>query len=435
MTAATFAAADATADTADTTETADPTDTAVIDLTDVELFAQNLHHAAFRRLREQSPVYRNPSADGTAFWALTRYDDIMAAYIDHDAFSSIHGAILGGSFRTGGDTASGEMLVASDPPRHRILRRVMHPAFAPAMVERIQHSVRTLLAEAMLGFRAAGGCDFALDFAPLLPIGALMAMFSIGADDARHVVGLTRRMVGYRDAALCDLSGDERLRLAHAQSEIFEFFADLLDERCDATGDDDVVGMLRRAEINGEPLTDAQLLYNCMNIAVGGNETTSYTICSGFLALLENPHEWQRLRAEPALLPGALDEMLRWGSTNAYVQRVTTRDVVVGGTAGTERVEIAAGETVTLWNVSANRDPAHFPDPDRFDITRSPNRHLSFGSGVHRCIGAPAGNVELAEACHVLLDSGLDFRLAGDPVRLRSNFILGFTSLPVELGA
>lgn len=410
--------------------------TAVIDLTDVELFAQNRHHEAFRRLRAESPVYRNPSADGTSFWALTRYDDVVAAYVDHDAFSSMHGAILGGSFRTGGDTAAGEMLVASDPPRHRILRRIVHPAFSAAMVERIRLTVRTLIDQALHEIRAAGGCDFALDFAPLLPIGALMAMFRIDAADARHVVGLTRRMVGYRDPALCDLSGDERLRLAQAQSEIFEFFADLLDERGDAAGDDDVIGMLRRAEINGEPLTDAQLLYNCMNIAVGGNETTSYTICSGFLALLENPGEWLRLRAEPArLLPGALDEMLRWGSTNAYVQRVTTRDVVIPGTGGAADTEIAAGEIVTLWNVSANRDPAQFPDPDRFTIARSPNRHLSFGSGVHRCIGAPAGNVELAEACRALLDSGLDFRLAGDPVRLRSNFILGFTSLPVEIGA
>ncbi|GAA1983359.1 cytochrome P450 [Catenulispora subtropica] len=409
------------------TATATATATTTIDLTDVELFAANRHHDAFRRLREEAPVYRNPSADGTEFWALTRYDDILAAYIDHDTFSSMHGAILGGSFRQGGDTASGEMLVASDPPRHRILRKVMHPPFAPAMVQRIQESVRTLLTRAVRDLREAGGCDFALDFAPLLPIGALMAMFTIGAAEARHVVGLTRRMVGYRDAALCDLSGDERLRLAHAQSEIFEFFADLLDERGDATGDDDVIGMLQRAEINGEPLTEAQLLYNCMNIAVGGNETTSYTICSGFLAFLENPREWNRLRAEPALLPGALDEMLRWGSTNAYVQRVALRDVVVAGTA------IAAGDVVTLWNVSANRDPSQFPEPERFDITRSPNRHLSFGSGVHRCIGAPAGLVELAEAVCALRDSGLGFRLAGDPVRLRSNFILGFTSLPIEI--
>ncbi|GAA2048388.1 cytochrome P450 [Catenulispora yoronensis] len=427
ITATAVATATATAAAAAVTDTSVSTP---IDLTDVELFASNNHHAAFRRLRAESPVYRNPSADGTSFWALTRYDDITAAYIDHDAFSSLHGAILGGSFRTGGgDTASNEMLVASDPPRHRILRRVMHPPFGPGMVERIQHSVRTLVSRAVDDLRADGGCDFALDFAPLLPIGALMAMFSIGVEEARHVVGLTRRMVGYRDAALTDVSGDERLRLAHAQSEIFEYFADLLDERGDATGDDDVVGMLRRAEINGEPLTDAQLLYACMNIAVGGNETSSYTICSGFLALLENPQEWARLRAEPTLLSGALDEIMRWGSTNAYVQRVTTRDVVVRG------VPIAAGEIVTLWNVSANRDPDQFPDPDRFDITRSPNRHLSFGAGVHRCIGAPAGNVELTEAFHALLGSGLEFRTAGDPVRLRSNFILGFTSLPIEIGA
>jgi cytochrome P450 len=402
--------------------------TAVIDLTDVDLFAGNRHHEAFRQLREHAPVYRNPSADGTAFWALTRYEEVLAAYRDHDIFSSRHGAILGGSFRTGGDTASGDMLVASDPPRHRMLRRVMHPPFSPVMVGRIAAQVRTLLDRAIGGLRTDGGCDVALDFAPLLPIGALMALFGVGTDDARHIVGLTRKMVGYRDAIVSELSGDERIRLAHAQSEIFEYFADLLEERREATGRDDVIGMLLRAELNGQPLDDTQILYNCMNIAVGGNETSSYTTCSGFLAFLEHPGEWQRLRTEPGLLPTALEEILRWSSTNAYVQRIATRDTSAGG------VPIAAGDVVTLWNVSANRDPSQFPDPDHFDITRSPNRHLSFGSGIHRCIGAPAGNAEITEAFAALIRSGMNFRLAGEPVRLRSNFILGFTSLPIEIG-
>jgi cytochrome P450 len=374
-------------------------------------------------------VYRNPSADGSWFWALTRYEDVLAAYRDHDTFSSAHGAILGGSFRTGGDTASGDMLVASDPPRHRLLRRALHPPFGPAMVQRVTDQVRRLVRDGVERMRAAGGGDIALDFAELLPIGALMALFGVGHDDARHIVGLTRRMVGYRDSILSDLSGDERIRLAHAQSEIFEYFAELLEERRDQPERDDAIGMLLRAELNGRPLDDEQLLYNCMNIAVGGNETSSYTTCAGFLALLEHPDAWRRLRAEQGLLPSALEEILRWSSTNAYVQRVAVRDTRI------RDVDITRGDVVTLWNVSANRDADQFPDPDRFDITRSPNRHLSFGSGIHRCIGAPAGTAELAEAFSALLDSGLEFRTAGDPVRLHSNFILGFTSLPVEIVA
>ncbi|MEV7124415.1 cytochrome P450 [Streptomyces sp. NPDC093260] len=400
-----------------------------VDLTDVAPFAAGRHHEVFRRLRAEAPVYRNPSADGPGFWALTRYEDVLAAYRDHDTFSSAHGAILGGSFRTGGDTASGDMLVASDPPRHRLLRRALHPPFGPAMVERVTDQVRRLVRDGVRRMRAAGGCDIALDFAPLLPIGALMALFGVGPDDARHIVGLTRRMVGYRDPVLSDLGGDERIRLAHAQSEIFAYFADLLEERRDRPERDDAVGMLLRAELNGRPLDDEQILYNCMNIAVGGNETSSYTTCAGILALLEHPDAWRRLRAEPGLLPSALEEILRWSSTNAYVQRVAVRDTRI------RDVDIARGDVVTLWNVSANRDADQFPDPDRFDITRSPNRHLSFGSGIHRCIGAPAGTAELTEAFSALLDSGLALRTAGEPVRLHSNFILGFTSLPVEIVA
>ncbi|MGW0067106.1 cytochrome P450 [Streptosporangium sandarakinum] len=399
-----------------------------VDLTDVRLFAENRHHEAFRRLREESPVYWNPCADGTGFWALTKYDDVLAAYHDHEVFSSAHGAILGGSFRKGGDTASGEMLVASDLPRHRMLRRAMQTLFNPTTVNRMANQIRVLLNRAVINIRDAGGCDFALEFTPLLPIGALMTLFGIGHDDARHIVDLTRKMVGYRDAALSDLSGDERIRLAHAQSEILEFFADLLEERR-ANSTDDVIGLLLRSDVNGEGMSDSQIIYNCMNIAVGGNETSSYTTCSGFLALLENPGEWHRLRADPGLLPTAIEEMLRWSSTNAYVQRIAVRDTVVRHT------RIAAGDAVTLWNVSANRDPEQFPEPDRFDITRTPNRHLSFGYGIHRCIGARAGNAEINEAFTALLRSGLDFELKDDPTRLHSNFILGFTSMPIEVSA
>jgi cytochrome P450 len=398
-----------------------------IDLTDAGIFARNRHHDAFRQLREHAPVYRNPSANGADFWALTRYEDVEAAYRDHDVFSSRHGAILGGSLRTGGDTASGEMLVASDPPRHRMLRRIMRPAFSPAMVSKVRTRIRILLDRAISEMWRDGGCDFAIDFAPLLPIGALMAMFNVGVNDARYIVDLTRKMIGYRDPVLSDLSGDERIRLAHTQSRIFEYFADLIDERRAATDGGDVVAMLLRARFNGRPLDDAQILYNCMNIAVGGNETSSYTACSGLLALLAHPGEWKRLRAERQLVPTALDEILRWSSTNAYVQRVATCDTSICGTL------IAAGDVVTLWNVSANRDPSQFPDPDRFDVSRAPNHHLSFGSGIHRCVGAPLGNAEIAEAFNVLIGSGLDFRLGGEPIRLQSNFILGFTSFPIEV--
>ena len=353
---------------------------------------------------------------------------MLWAYRNHETFSSVRGAIVGGSFRSENDTAANRMLVASDLPRHRMLKQVLQPAFAGAMVDAVAEQVRQLLDTAVAGLVSRGGGDFATDIATELPAGALMTVMGIGYGDAHDLIKMTRRMVGYRDEAFVDLGGDVRVRLAWLQAEIFDFFADLLADRRRRPGDD-LVSILLRARVNNRPLSDEDIFFNCMNVAVGGNETSSYTVCTGLLALTENPDEYDRLAATPGLLGSALEEMLRWGSTNAYVQRVATRDVQ------RHDVTIRAGDSVTLWNVSANRDEAQFPDPYRFDVGRSPNRHVTYGSGIHRCIGAPVAQTEMSLLFERLLALGVRLRLDADVRRLRSNFILGITSLPVRVGA
>lgn len=395
----------------------------VVDLTDVDVFVEDRHHEVLTWLRAHKPVYRNPLPDGTGFWALTRYDDVVAAYSDPTTFSSLGGAMLGGSFRNDADTASGKMLVASDPPRHRMLRKIMHQAFTPAVVARVGEEVSRLVDEAVARMLADGGCDFATDIAPRLPAGALMAMLGLSYDEACHLIGLTRQMIGYRDPTLVDTTGDDRLRLAETQAEIFEFFVDLLHTR--GPGGNDLLGVLTSAELNGRRLTEDEILYNCMNIAVGGDETSSYTACAGMLALTEHPEQFRLLVNHPSQLDSAVNEMLRWASTNAYVQRIATRDVELAGEL------ITAGDVVTLWNVSANRDERHFPNSHRFDVTRTPNRHLSYGVGIHRCIGAAVAHVELSTLFSRVCTTRRSFVLAGEVGRLRSNFILGTTRLPL----
>ncbi|MFE5212394.1 cytochrome P450 [Streptomyces sp. NPDC056600] len=397
-----------------------------IDLTDVDLFVRGDHTAAFAKLRAEQPVYLNEGADGSRFWALTRYDDVMWAYRNHEAFGSGRGAIVGGSFRSEEDTSAGRMLVTTDLPRHRMLKQAIHPSMSPGVAKRVAAQVAELLAGALERIRADGGCDFATDVAPELPAGALMVVMGISHEQAHHLIGLTRRMVGYRDEIFVDTGGDQRLRLAWLQAEVFEFFADIVAERRRNPGDD-LISNLLRAEVNGRRLNEEEIFYNCMNVAVGGNETSSYTACTGLLALMDHPEQYQRLRESPQLVGTAVEEMLRWSSTNAYVQRVAKHDVERGG------VRIEAGESVTLWNYSANRDEAQFQDPHLFDITRTPNRHLTYGSGLHRCIGAPIAQAELSLLFDQLNASGLRFGLAGEVRRLRSNFLLGITRLPVEV--
>ncbi|WP_431897551.1 cytochrome P450 [Micromonospora haikouensis] len=397
-----------------------------VDLTDVDLFVRGAHTDVLAQLRATGSIYWNEGVDGSRFWALTTYADVLWAYREHTLFGSERGAILGGSFRSETDTAGGKMLVASDLPRHRLLKQQIHPGLSASVVSRVAVQVGELLDRALDRAARAGGCDFATEIATEMPAGALMVIMGIGHEEAHELIGLTRRMVGFRDEVFVDTGGEERLRLAWLQAEIFEFFADVLRQRRAQPGDD-FVSLLLKARINGRPLSEEEIFYNCMNLAVGGNETSSYTACSGVQAFAENPDQHALLLRNPDLMPGAIEEALRWASVNAYVQRVAKQDVTRGG------VLIREGDSLTLWNVSANRDEAQFPEPERFDITRNPNRHLSYGAGIHRCIGAPVAQAELNLLLRRVLLSGLRFELVGAPRRLRSNFILGTTSMPVAI--
>lgn len=396
----------------------------VVDLTDIDRFVRSEHHAMLAELRERDELHWNPLGDGGGFWALTRYDEVASAYLDHTSLSSAGGAMLGGSFRSEADTAANRMLVASDPPRHRLLRQQMHPIFSASVGELAAAQIAVLLDDAFDRMLEAGGGDFAQDVAVQLPAGALMAMLDIGHSDAVHLVQLTRRMIGFRDPHYVKDGADERLQLASVQSEIFGFFEDLIDDRGAREGDD-VVSVLLRARVNGRPLSHEDVLYNCMNVAVGGNETSSYSACAGIEALMRNPQQYDRLLQHAEAPEPLLDEILRWSSTNAYVQRIATRDIEIRGS------KVRAGDSVTLWNVSANRDETRFADPNAFDIDRAPNKHLTFGTGVHRCIGASLGRAELKVTFDRLVRRRIRFAPDGGPTRLRSNFILGITHLPV----
>jgi cytochrome P450 len=399
---------------------------ATVDLSDVDIFVDGRSAAVFRQLREHQPVYRNITSDGTAFWALTRYDDVLWAYRNHSVLSSRNGAILGGSFRSDGDSASGKMLVAADLPRHRLLKAVVQPALSAAVVERIGRQVGTLVERAIQRLTSDGGGDFATDLAAELPAGALMVIFGISHAEAHELIELTHRIVGVRDELFFSADTPAALRLAWAHAQVFDVLAELVERRRRASADDYISALLA-ARVNGRPLTEEEVIYQGLNMAVGGNETSAYTASAGLHALMEHPASYERLLAEPALLPTALAEMLRWGTANAYVLRVSIEDIVV------RDVLIPAGSPVTLWNASANRDERQFEAADTFRVDRSPNRHLAYGAGLHRCIGAPVAYMELSTLFSALLASGVRLAPAGPVRRMRSNFIQGFVRMPVTV--
>jgi cytochrome P450 len=393
-----------------------------IDLTDLDLFTHGDVRAAFALLRRHDPVHWNETGDG-GFWVLTRHDHVAAAYNDTARLSSRHGTVLGGSYRRSADSAGGQMLIASDPPEHRLLRQQVHRAFLPGMLDRAAVAVRRYLDDALDRLTETGTADFA-ELALELPRGLLAAMFGLDRDEATRLLGLTRRMIAFRDPGYS--GGDEALTLAAAQVEIFDMMTDLMAGRRREPGDD-LVSILLAARINGRPMTDGEILYNCLNVAVGGDETTPFTAASAVETFAAHPEQYDRLLAHPEMIDTALHEIFRWTSTNSYVQRTARTDLEIGGRA------IGAGQSVTLWNVSANFDESVFPRAEVFDIGRDPNRHLAFGSGPHRCIGLSAAWIELKILLEALIERRLVLAVAGPVRRLRSNFMLGPTSLPVRV--
>jgi cytochrome P450 len=397
-----------------------------IDLASTELFAEGDCLAAFRWLREHAPVYWNPTADGGGFWALSKYHDVVDVYMHPETYSSAHGTMLGGSHRNEVDSAAGHMLIVTDPPRHRYLRQQVHRAgFGPSAIARIREGVGRTLDTALDRLVANGGGDFATDIAVSLPAGALDGMMGLSPEQAARLLRLTRTMVGFRDSEYqCGLNSAETLLESH--SEIFELFTEVMEDRRRNPGDD-LVSELLTAEVNGVPMTEAEILYNCLNVAFGGNETTAHAASYGLLRFFDNPDQEQRLRDNPALLETAVEELFRVTATNTYVKRTTTRPVVIRGQ------EIEAGQAVTIWNTSANYDEDVFADPDRFDVGRTPNPHVTFGVGRHHCIGASVSRLEITTLLRRLAERDIRLRPAGPVERLYSNFALGVRHLPVEV--
>lgn len=405
-----------------------------ISLSSPDLFREPGHDSLFAELRaKEGLTWCTPEDGSKPFWSVTRYADIAAAYADSEGLSSEAGAVGRGSFHSEVDSAAGKMLVASDPPIHSELRAAMRPAFAPTAVRDIGELIRTGLEQRWQQAADDGGCDFARDVAPELPRAALRVLFDIDEEQADHLLGLTARVIGFRDDSVLGLHPaagiqDEAIRLALLQGELMEFFINLVDRYRRAPSPCPAASYVNPVE--GQPdLSDELVIYNLMNLAIGGNETTQHTASHGLLALLSRSVSYDRLRNPATDADHVSREMIRWASVNAYVSRIATRDLVVGGTS------ISAGDTVFLWNYSGNRDPEKFSEADTFSLDRAVTGHLSFGTGIHRCIGQMLGTVELRVLVESLRNLPFRLRAGGAETYLRSNFIRGVTSCPVEVAA
>ncbi|MEU8180863.1 cytochrome P450 [Micromonospora sp. NPDC049044] len=387
------------------------------DLADPDLYADGDPHAVWRRLRAEQPLFWNEQEGRPGFWAVTKYDDAMRIYKDPATFSSARGILLG-TAQGRGDPAGGKMLALTDPPRHGQLRALVNRWFTPGAVSQLEEAMRRIARRLVDAAVARGDCDFVRDVAGPLPVHVICWLLGVPRADRDMLYELTSRAFGVED----------RAGQSAAHQNILLYFMELAEQRRLAPADD-LVSVLVEATVEGKPLTDTEVLLTCDNLLVGGIENVRHAAAGGILALLDHPGELRRLRADPSLVPSAIEEILRWTSPATHIVRTVRREVQLRGRT------IDPGSLVTIWNPSANRDEDVFPDADRFDVGRTPNRHLAMGVGEHFCIGAGVARQELRVLVEELLAGTAAIELAGAPVRLRSCEINGFERLPVKLVA
>jgi len=392
-----------------------------VDLTNPDFFAAGPPHEAFRLLRRESPVHLHRDPAGDPFWVITRYKDIWDVSVDQKTFSSARRGTILRKWTEEEAEANATMMLNMDPPRHTKYRRLVNMGFSPKMTNRLETHIREMAKGIVDRIAARGSCDFVTDVAAELPLQVIVEMMGVPIDDRHKIFEWSNIMIGSDDP---ELSGSvEAPKVAAFQ--MYAYAQELADKRR-AEPKDDLVSVLLEAEVEGEKLSAVDFNSFFLLLLVAGNETTRNTISGGMLALLENPAQRDRLLADPSLIDSAVEEMVRWVSPVMYFVRTAMRDVEFRGR------QIRENQRVTLWYGSANRDESVFPDGDVFDVGRKPNDHLGFGIGPHFCLGSNLARLEIKIMFQELLRRLPDIRLAGPVSRLRSNFIGGIKSIPVE---
>ncbi|HCU50844.1 MAG TPA: cytochrome P450 [Micromonosporaceae bacterium] len=365
-------------------------------------------------MRAHAPVHWHPPGELPGFWSLTRYEDIRAVYRDHRVFSSAHGVLLRPA-KCGVDPGGGQTLALTDPPRHKQLRGLIADWFSARSIRALEDSIRstvqTLLARAV----ARGECDFVHDVAARLSHHVICGLIGVPEADQENLFQWTNDAFNATDPAA--------QALAHQQ--VMQYFLDLMYQRM-VEPTDDLVSTLVSGNVDGELLTEKEIFLNCENL-IGATENGRLALIGGMLALIEHPDQWQRLHADRELMPAAVEEILRWTSSATHSMRTVTEPTALRN----QRIE--AGDRVVLWIPSANRDEEIFTDPDRFDIGRTPNRHLALGAGEHFCIGSILARAETRILLAELLSTVDRVELAGTVVPVHSTAVNGVEHLPVRM--
>ena len=391
-------------------------DLAALDLTDLSLFADGPPMDVFAAMRAQAPVHWNGSASGTGFWSLTRYADIQAASKDWMTFSSPRRGVT----IEEGSVFPAEMqqlaFVMMDPPGHVKHRSIVHQVFTPRVVREYEPHMRRVINELIDGVIESGECDFVEDIAVDFPLTVIAGILGVPVEDRRKLFEWTNMF------ADTSISAEQGTRL---MMEMAVYVMGLVAQRREDPRDD-LLSALIAAEVDGERLTDLEVTAHFAQLMAAGNETTRNGMAGGLLALMRFPDQRARLLADPGLIDGAVEEILRWHTPVVYQARTATRDVEIGG------VPIAEDDLVVLWFASGNRDERVFADPSSFDVAREGDKQMAFGAGGrHFCLGNQLARYELRIAFEEILRRMPDTELAGTVVRQPSNTFNWLRHVPI----
>jgi cytochrome P450 len=377
----------------------------------------------YRRLRETDPVHLSQ----LGLWVLTRYDDCVASLRDprfgRDGFEAILAAQYGEESETGRLPRS---MLFRDPPDHTRLRALVNRAFTPRVIEGMRGQIQSVVDRLLDAVARRGHMDVIADLAYPLPVTVICDMLGVPVGDHEQIKDWSSDIIRSLDAI--GIPSDDAIveRGRVGRRGIADYFRTLLPERRRHPRAD-LLSSLIAVEEQGDRLTEGELLATCVLLFIAGHETTVNLIGNGLLALLQHPTELERLRAEPGLIGSAVEELLRFDSPVQRTARITNAEVEVGGRT------LPKGAFVVTAIGAANRDPVHFPDPDRLDIGRADNRHIAFGFGIHFCLGAPLARVEGQLALGALMRRMPKLRLARTDLEWReSSTLRGLKALPVE---
>lgn len=398
----------------------------------------------FQEMRNTQPVWLDESS---GCWHVFRYEDVYNVITDYTLYSSErrqrafarsrHTATDAASAQNGHERKAGRSIIAMDPPQHRQYRNLVSPSFTPRALSRLSGRIATITQELLDQVRSSGRMDVMTDLAYPLPTMVIAEMLGVPTSDRplfkQWADGLLTRQLS--DAEVFKPEKEERdnpemQRFTRLFEEMSDYFEAQLEERRRQPRDD-MMSELLAAEVDGERLSKEDTISFCILLLLAGHITTTNLLGQAIRCFDEHPEALEQLRRQPELMPGAIEEVLRYASPVWRLSRTPTTDVTIEG------VTIPADALVFGWLASANRDERQFPDPERFDITRTPNRHIAFGHGIHFCIGAPLSRLEASIALPMMVEQLPDLHVVHDqPLELyEGRFLFGFKHLPITFTA